>query len=64
MVQGEMTDPAHLRVSMPTDIAVQTPVAQSLQQMKAVDLERQQTAGQRQQEIDVQARENHAMRMG
>ena len=64
VVQGEMTDPAHLRASMPTDIAVQTPVAQSLQQMKAVDLDRQQTAAQRQQEIDVQARENHAMRMG
>ena len=29
-----------------------------------VDLDRQQTAAQRQQEIDVQARENHAMRMG
>jgi len=64
VVQGEMNDPAHLRVSMPTDVAVHTPVAQSLQQMEAASLERQQTAGQHQQDIEVQARENNAMRMG
>lgn len=49
---------------MPTDVAVQTPVAQSLQQIEAASLERQQTAAQWQQDLDVQARGNHAMRMG
>lgn len=53
-----------LRVSMPTNVAVHTPVAQSLQQMEAVNLDRKQTAGQRQQDIEVQARESHAVRMG
>lgn len=64
VVQGGMTDPAHLRVSMPTDIAVQTPVAQSLQQIEAASLDRQPAAVQRQQDIDVQAREIPAIRMG
>lgn len=49
---------------MPTDVAVHTPVAQSLQQMEAASLERQQAVMQRQQDIEVQARESHAMRMG
>lgn len=64
VVQGELNDPAHLRASMPTDRAVQTPVEQSLQQIEAVSLDRQQAAVQRQQDIDVQACESPAMRMG
>lgn len=64
VVQGELNDPAHLRASMPTDVAVQMPVEQSLQQIEAASLERQQAAMQRQQDIDVQARESHAIRMG
>lgn len=35
VVAGAMNDPAHVRGSMPTDVAVQTPVAQSLQQIVA-----------------------------
>ncbi|EMT5435008.1 XVIPCD domain-containing protein [Stenotrophomonas maltophilia] len=64
VVQGGMNDPAHLRVSMPTDVAVQTPVAQSLQQIEAASLDHQPAAVQRQQDIDVQARESPGMRMG
>ena len=64
VVQGGMNDPAHLRVSMPTDVAVQTPVAQSLQQIEAASLDRQPAAVQRHQDIDVQARESPGMRMG
>ncbi|MCR8716838.1 XVIPCD domain-containing protein [Stenotrophomonas indicatrix] len=64
VVQGDLSDPAHLRASMPTDVAVQTPVEQSLRHMETDSMERQQRAMQRQQEIDIQALENPAMRMG
>lgn len=65
VVQGELNDPAHQRVSMPTDLAVQTPVAQSLQQLEVASTDRQQTVAQGQkQDMDQQARENAAMRMG
>jgi hypothetical protein len=44
---------------------VQTPVEQSLQALQAVGADRGQAHAQRQQqEIDVQARETPAMRMG
>ena len=42
VVQGELNDPAHLRASMPTDRAVQTPVEQSLQALQAVGADREQ----------------------
>lgn len=64
VVQGEMSDPAHLRAVMPTDTAVQTPVEHSLRQIEAASLERQQATMQRQQDNDVPARDNPAMRMG
>jgi len=65
VVQGELNDPAHLRAAMPTDRAVQTPVEQSLQQIQAVGADREQVHAQRhQQEIEVQARDTPAMRMG
>lgn len=65
VVQGELNDPAHLRASMPTDRAVQTPVEQALQALQAVGADREQAHAQRhQQEIDVQARDTPAMRMG
>ncbi len=64
VVQGDINDPAHLRASMPTDVAVQTPVEQSLQRMELVSAERQQTVSQRQQqELDNQVREHPQMRM-
>ncbi|MGO4717899.1 Smlt3024 family type IV secretion system effector [Stenotrophomonas indicatrix] len=64
VVQGEMNDPAHLRASMPTDVAVQTPVEQSLQRLELASAERQQAQSQRQQqELDNQVREHPAMRL-
>ncbi|MCU1071060.1 hemolysin, partial [Stenotrophomonas maltophilia] len=55
---------AHLRASMPTDRAVQTPVEQSLQALQAVGAEREQAHAQRQQqEVDARARDTPAMRM-
>ncbi|MFC3276972.1 XVIPCD domain-containing protein [Xanthomonas fragariae] len=49
VVQGERGDPAHLRASMPTDVAVRTPVEQSLQQLEMANMERQQALLQSQQ---------------
>ena len=65
VVQGDLDDPAHRRASMPTDVAVQTPVAQSLQQLDVAGAERQQAAVHAlDQQRDAQARENPAVRMG
>ncbi|HAL22798.1 MAG TPA: hypothetical protein DCP40_08735 [Stenotrophomonas sp.] len=44
LVQGELNDPSHLRSSMPTAQAVQTPVEQSLQRYESVSQEAQQRA--------------------
>ncbi|QKW56407.1 XVIPCD domain-containing protein [Stenotrophomonas sp. NA06056] len=64
VVQGDMNDPAHLRASMPTDVAVQTPVEQSLQRLELASAERQEALSQRQQqELDNQVREHPQMRM-
>lgn len=38
VVQGEPNNPAHLRAGMPTDVAVNTPVEQSLAQLQALDV--------------------------
>ncbi|MFL8061020.1 XVIPCD domain-containing protein [Xanthomonas vasicola] len=64
VVQGELNNPAHLRAAMPTDMAVRTPVEQSLQQLETASVERQRalTQGQ-QQDMDNQVRENMSMRM-
>jgi len=65
VVQGDLDDPAHRRASMPTDVAVQTPVAQSLQQLEVASAERQQAAvHDLDQQRDAQVRENPAVRMG
>lgn len=37
VVQGEPSNPAHLRADMPTEVAVNTPVEQSLAQLQALD---------------------------
>jgi hypothetical protein len=62
VVQGDPADPAHRRASMPTDVAVQTPVEQSLQRLEVVGQERQQQALAQTQ----QQEHNHhqTMRMG
>ncbi|MCF8797325.1 XVIPCD domain-containing protein [Xanthomonas campestris] len=65
VVQGELNNPAHLRAHMPTDVAVQTPVEQSLQRLEMANTDRQQALVQsQQQEMDNRVREGSAMRMG
>ncbi|MBB5735873.1 hypothetical protein FHT09_001613 [Xanthomonas arboricola] len=65
VVQGELNDPAHLRAHMPTDVAVQTPVEKSLQQLEVATTDRQQALAQsQQQEVDTRQRESASMRMG
>ncbi|WP_161959990.1 Smlt3024 family type IV secretion system effector [Xanthomonas arboricola] len=65
VVQGELNNPAHLRAHMPTDVAVQTPVEQSLQQLEVASTDRQQALAQgQQQEMDNRQRESASMRMG
>ncbi|ARV22211.1 hypothetical protein NY99_09880 [Xanthomonas phaseoli pv. phaseoli] len=50
---------------MPTDVAVRTPVAQSLQQLETASVERQQALTQRQQQdMDHRVRKTLSMRMG
>ncbi len=65
VVQGDLNDPAHRRAAMSTQEAVQTPVEQSLQRLEVASADRQQALAQsQQQEVDQQARENPAIRMG
>ncbi|MBV6803030.1 hypothetical protein KWH03_15250 [Xanthomonas campestris pv. lawsoniae] len=57
-------NPAHLRAAMPTDVAVRTPVEQSLQQLETASVQRQQALTQsQQQDMDTRVRENMSMRM-
>lgn len=50
---------------MPTDVAVRTPVEQSLQQLETASVQRQQALAQsQQQDMDTRVRENMSMRMG
>ncbi|MCC8489993.1 hypothetical protein [Xanthomonas citri] len=57
-------NPAHLRAAMPTDVAVRTPVAQSLQQLETASVERQRALTQsQQQDTDNRVRETLSMRM-
>jgi len=44
LVQGEPSDPAHQRAAMPTELAAQTSVEESMQQFDAVSREAQQRA--------------------
>lgn len=49
---------------MPTDVAVRTPVEQSLQQLETASVQRQQALAQsQQQDMDNPVRENMSMRM-
>ncbi|WP_164738843.1 XVIPCD domain-containing protein [Xanthomonas arboricola] len=65
VVQGELNNPAHLRAHMSTDMAVQTPVEQSLQRLEVASTDRQQALAQsQQQEMDTRQRESASMRMG
>lgn len=63
VVQGNLGDPAQLRAHMPTDVAVRTPVEQSLQQLRSAGEERQQALAQSQQTVmESQTREQAAVR--
>lgn len=66
VVQGDPADPAHRRASMPTDVAVQTPVEQSLQRLDEAGQERQALAMQTEQRTqqNQQELEARSMRMG
>lgn len=60
VVQGRLDDPAHLRAHMSTDVAVQTPVSESLQQLQKVD---QQLAENRLQQEPAQVQQESHRRM-
>lgn len=66
VVQGDLADPAHRRASMPTDVAVQTPVEQSLQRLEVAGQDQQALAMQTEQRTQQAQREVEArsMRMG
>lgn len=69
VVQGAIADPAHQRAMMPIELAVQTPVEQSLQQLEVISQDRQQKALAMQAEQQVQDERSQqsqgaAMRMG
>lgn len=64
VVQGDPANPAHLRAMMPTAVAVQTPVEQSMQKL---GLAPQQPVQAGQQTLDAQAQDpqqNSAHRLG
>lgn len=64
VVQGDPANPAHLRAMMPTAVAVQTPVEQSMQKL---GLAPQQPVQTEQQTLDAQAQDqqhNPAHRLG
>lgn len=61
VVQGERNDPGHLRASMPTALAAQTPVEASLE--RGEQLAQQQLVIQREQ-VQSQQREVSARQMG
>ncbi len=69
LIQGDPADPAHLRAAMPTALAVQTPVEQSVQQLETARLDSQERAlalQKEQQALDARTQESqsHSMRMG
>ncbi len=66
VVQGDLKDPAQQRATMATEVAVQTPVEQSLQRLEVAGQERQAVALQTEQCSQEGQRELEArgMRMG
>ena len=54
VVQGEPSDPAHLRASMPTAVAAQTPVHESMEQAQHISQSQQQVAMQEQSQVQEQ----------
>lgn len=62
IVQGDRNDPAHQRVSLPADIAAETPVAASFERIEQLAQAQPQRDAQRQQE-EQQLAQAHAPRM-
>jgi len=54
VVQGDPSDPAHLRARMPTAIAAQTPVHESMEQAQHISQSQQQVAMQEQSQVQEQ----------
>ncbi|WP_312684328.1 XVIPCD domain-containing protein [Stenotrophomonas chelatiphaga] len=54
VVQGDPSDPAHLRASMPTAVAAQTPVTESMEQAQQISQSQQQVAVQEQSQVQEQ----------
>jgi len=54
VVQGDPSDPAHLRASMPTAVAAQTPVHESKEQVQHISQSQQQLAMQEQSQVQEQ----------
>lgn len=54
VVQGDPSDPAHLRASMPTAVAAQTPVSESMEQAQQISQSQQQVAVQEQSQVQEQ----------
>ena len=54
VVQGDPTDPAHLRASMPTAVAAQTPLSESMEQAQQISQSQQQVAVQEQSQVQEQ----------
>jgi hypothetical protein len=62
IVQGDRSDPAHQRASLPADVAAQTPVAASFERIEQLAQAQPQRDTQRQQE-EQQLAQTHAPRM-
>ncbi|MGO4266130.1 MULTISPECIES: XVIPCD domain-containing protein [unclassified Stenotrophomonas] len=62
IVQGDRSDPAHQRASLPADVAAQTPVAASFERIEQLAQAQPQRDAQRQQE-EQQLAQTHAPRM-
>ncbi len=64
VVQGSLNDPAHRRAAMPVDVAMQTPVEQSLQRLELANVDRQEAlARSQQQTTESPVVQNPAMRI-
>jgi len=62
IVQGDRTDPAHLRASLPVDVAAQTPVAASFERIEQLAQAQPERDAQRLQE-EQQLQQSHGPRM-
>ena len=64
IVEGDAGNPAHIRASMPTEIAAQTPVEQSYVKVEQLEQSQQERALTAQRDQQLVAQESSAMRIG